>query len=720
MDLSEIHPVFLYASSQNDFVHQNLPEHTISHEQQKPQQHQTNSPRQTFLDSSSVIIHNERNNKPRYNHPSPFGNHPKPSANRQGTSNHHQNKLRSSSHKNQQRPNQPRPRFQSPVYQSATRLEKPYQNKPFSENMNLQASVQQSRQQSNAFSTLSYQNGHTDFNQAFNYPTQTFMSPEKKFASQTSDRNQAFNYPTQTFISPEKKHISQTSDHNQAFSYPTQTFVLPEKKFIPQTSDHNEALNYHAQTFTSPEKKRVSHISDHRSNRNNQGIRNTYREARRNPTVKSHNQNPQIKEEHRQESVRKHVAFEETPQVFHNRNVHNRENNNKFTPKVSNGFSGQNSPHRNRNNERLNLQTHARSMRGEKPQLPPRPSFENGGVKINNLASELPILHLDSITEITENPAVLLQEGDSHDHSASDEYEKKTYILIKAPTVETTESPTSTPFVVENLQHASPSYIVSNLPHTSVHHPEVYSSPVEPRALPQNEEPPAIVLDLVQIPDHATYSHPDKPLVESNPSTKFRSAVKEEDEFMKHFRPTENSATASLRSYDDSFHQSKDDFMKHFHPTENSATASLRSYDDSFHQSTKVYSPLPEDSPNFQSKAISKPKVKESTRFANHSSLPVTYSSSVSVVSIKQNVDQKQQATKKPKTTLKKAVNYKRKPKIPENDDFINDYNYESQSVPGEPGVDYPNYKDIPATSFNCKNIKSPGFYADIEASCQV
>lgn len=41
-------------------------------------------------------------------------------------------------------------------------------------------------------------------------------------------------------------------------------------------------------------------------------------------------------------------------------------------------------------------------------------------------------------------------------------------------------------------------------------------------------------------------------------------------------------------------------------------------------------------------------------------------------------------------------------------------------AIPGTPGVDYPIYSEIPKTSFDCKQQPLPGYYADIEAQCQV
>jgi len=40
--------------------------------------------------------------------------------------------------------------------------------------------------------------------------------------------------------------------------------------------------------------------------------------------------------------------------------------------------------------------------------------------------------------------------------------------------------------------------------------------------------------------------------------------------------------------------------------------------------------------------------------------------------------------------------------------------------IPGKAGVDYPDFKTIPATDFTCENFLLPGFYADTFTSCQV
>lgn len=42
------------------------------------------------------------------------------------------------------------------------------------------------------------------------------------------------------------------------------------------------------------------------------------------------------------------------------------------------------------------------------------------------------------------------------------------------------------------------------------------------------------------------------------------------------------------------------------------------------------------------------------------------------------------------------------------------------ESIPGEPGKDYPILSNISSTNFNCRDQKYPGYYADVDARCQV
>nr|XP_014290826.2 uncharacterized protein LOC106690067 [Halyomorpha halys] len=44
----------------------------------------------------------------------------------------------------------------------------------------------------------------------------------------------------------------------------------------------------------------------------------------------------------------------------------------------------------------------------------------------------------------------------------------------------------------------------------------------------------------------------------------------------------------------------------------------------------------------------------------------------------------------------------------------------EYQGVIGRPGVDFPVLPSIPRTEFSCRNVKSSGYYADLETGCQV
>lgn len=44
----------------------------------------------------------------------------------------------------------------------------------------------------------------------------------------------------------------------------------------------------------------------------------------------------------------------------------------------------------------------------------------------------------------------------------------------------------------------------------------------------------------------------------------------------------------------------------------------------------------------------------------------------------------------------------------------------DGDEIPGKAGVDYPTYHVIPTTSFTCDQVPFNGYYADMEASCQV
>ena len=44
----------------------------------------------------------------------------------------------------------------------------------------------------------------------------------------------------------------------------------------------------------------------------------------------------------------------------------------------------------------------------------------------------------------------------------------------------------------------------------------------------------------------------------------------------------------------------------------------------------------------------------------------------------------------------------------------------EMRPIPGDPGVDYPVFSEVPHTDFNCAQQEYPGIYTDVEAQCQV
>ncbi|EDV93395.1 uncharacterized protein LOC6564416 [Drosophila grimshawi] len=56
----------------------------------------------------------------------------------------------------------------------------------------------------------------------------------------------------------------------------------------------------------------------------------------------------------------------------------------------------------------------------------------------------------------------------------------------------------------------------------------------------------------------------------------------------------------------------------------------------------------------------------------------------------------------------------------PTSDDYNDGADGDYSAIPGVAGVDYPIYAQVPRTNFDCTQQPLPGYYADIEAQCQV
>lgn len=51
---------------------------------------------------------------------------------------------------------------------------------------------------------------------------------------------------------------------------------------------------------------------------------------------------------------------------------------------------------------------------------------------------------------------------------------------------------------------------------------------------------------------------------------------------------------------------------------------------------------------------------------------------------------------------------------------FTEERNERHEMKYGRPGVDFPNFHDIPATNFSCREQRYKGFFGDPETRCQV
>jgi len=65
------------------------------------------------------------------------------------------------------------------------------------------------------------------------------------------------------------------------------------------------------------------------------------------------------------------------------------------------------------------------------------------------------------------------------------------------------------------------------------------------------------------------------------------------------------------------------------------------------------------------------------------------------------------------------AVSLIHRPVLCDHSDSGDNLDWLRESVPGEPGVDYPIFAKVPETSFSCQGRIFGGFYADPEAECQ-
>lgn len=77
--------------------------------------------------------------------------------------------------------------------------------------------------------------------------------------------------------------------------------------------------------------------------------------------------------------------------------------------------------------------------------------------------------------------------------------------------------------------------------------------------------------------------------------------------------------------------------------------------------------------------------------------------------------------TRRPNTTFRNARSNTTTSKSPSLDRETDPETIHAPlTVPGVPGIDYPLYAEIPLTTFDCRTTEYPGFYADLEAGCQV
>ncbi|CAL8074832.1 unnamed protein product [Orchesella dallaii] len=73
-----------------------------------------------------------------------------------------------------------------------------------------------------------------------------------------------------------------------------------------------------------------------------------------------------------------------------------------------------------------------------------------------------------------------------------------------------------------------------------------------------------------------------------------------------------------------------------------------------------------------------------------------------------------------PDSTAAQAINIERRQATDIQVNINEPPPFNGKAIPGEAGIDYPIFGEIPKTSFSCKDHPWPGYYADTQARCQV
>ncbi|GFT53756.1 chitin-binding type-2 domain-containing protein [Nephila pilipes] len=267
------------------------------------------------------------------------------------------------------------------------------------------------------------------------------------------------------------------------------------------------------------------------------------------------------------------------------------------------------------------------------------------------------ILNLNDIDEsLQDKPIVFLPNPD--EDADLEEEEKKTYLLFKAPALITTKRPSSAPFTGTSFFRNIP----QSVPRQETSRYPEFSNQI-PFA-PQNVHSTTNALNPVTV----AYDEDDRPL-------SFR-----------------NNSNINIETFHDANLRNEDSFKSH----RKYSDQSLHYKDDPYGAVTEVYS-------QHHFAPTSKVTAQGHRNATFH---PISSSSSASYA-VQQNNNYKSTPRKvTPKKSKGKKTKY-----VEESD---------GHNVPGLAGEDYPIYNEIPLTNFNCKEFKKPGFYADLEAGCQV